>query len=261
VKRLLDNFQLMFEALTELGPEFERSLTRPLPVAPSLESTLSEIGPQPKEALLLGLAPDGLPVLLNLEDPRPGPLLIAADPGAGKTAILQLITQAARLMHLEKELAFGVITNYPDEWEQFAHLPHTIGIYPAFHNSASDFLRSLSGWAHANRQNGKSVLLLIDDLENMGGLDFEIRQVFRWLLFRGPSRGVWPIVTMDANRMTQVQEWLESFATIIYGHIKDDLLTAALTNSRASTFSNLHAGLQFAVQENEQWLHFWLPEI
>ena len=261
MKHLFDNFQLMFEALTELGPEIERSLTRALPVAPSLDSTLAEIGPQPKEALLLGLAPDGLPVLLNLDDPRPGPLLIAADPGAGKTAILQLIAQAGRLMHSDTELVFGVITNYPDEWERFTNLPHTIGIYPTYHNSATDFLRALSGWAHTNRQNGKTVLLLIDDLESMGNLNFDIRQVLRWLLFRGPSKRVWPIVTMDANRIYQVQEWLDNFATIIYGHIKEDLLAKALTNSRASTFSNLHAGLQFAVQENEQWLNFWLPEI
>ncbi len=91
----LRSFSLMLEAMAELQPEIEAALPKPIPAAPSLTDSLSELGPLPREALLLGLAADGLPVLLNLHDPRPGPLLVAADPGAGKTALLQMIAQAA----------------------------------------------------------------------------------------------------------------------------------------------------------------------
>ena len=88
------NFSLMLAALTELQPEIEAAQqAKPVPAAPSLADSLSELGPMPREALLLGLASDGLPVLLNLHDPHPGPLLIAADPGTGKTALLQLIAR------------------------------------------------------------------------------------------------------------------------------------------------------------------------
>ena len=83
----LRNFSLMLEAMAELQPEIDAALRqdsdlpRPVPPAPSLAESLSELGPLPKEAMLLGLASDGLPVLLNLHDPHPGPLLVAADPG------------------------------------------------------------------------------------------------------------------------------------------------------------------------------------
>ena len=90
------NFSLMLAALSELQPEIEAAQqAKPMPAAPSLVDSLSELGPMPREALLLGLASDGLPVLLNLHDPHPGPLLITADPGTGKTALLQLIAHAA----------------------------------------------------------------------------------------------------------------------------------------------------------------------
>ena len=108
----LRNFSLMLEALAELQPEIQaaqqakpvpRSSREPAeairPAAPSLADSSSELGPLPREALLLGLASDGLPVLLNLHDPHPGPLLIAAEPGAGKTALLQMIAQATAEMH------------------------------------------------------------------------------------------------------------------------------------------------------------------
>jgi hypothetical protein len=102
---------------------------------------------------------------------------------------------------------------------------------------------------------------MIDDLESMNSLNFETRQVLRWLLFRGPTRRIWPIVTLDINRVDQVAEWLESFGTIVYGYTKNDRLVKSLTNAQATTFSDLHAGVQFAIKENDQWLKFWLPEI
>ena len=144
----LRSFSLMLEALAELQPEIEAAAqTKPIPAAPSLIDSLSELGPLPREALLLGLAADGLPVLLNLHDPRPGPLLVAADPGAGKTALLQMIAQAATDMHSPSDVQFGVVSNYPDEWGHLAELEHCVGIFPTYHDAAIDFLSSLSGWA------------------------------------------------------------------------------------------------------------------
>ncbi len=100
-------FSLALEALAELQPEIavQRALVtpdvRPIPAppAPALEQALDEVGPMPREALFLGIAADGLPVLLNLHDPAPGPLLLIADPGAGKTAFLQTIARGVEVMH------------------------------------------------------------------------------------------------------------------------------------------------------------------
>ena len=256
------NFSLMLEALAELQPEIEAAQqAKPVPAAPSLVDSSSELGPLPQEALLLGLASDGLPVLLNLHDPHPGPLLVAADPGAGKTALLQMIAQAATDMHTPGDVQFGVVTNYPDEWGHLADFEHCMGIFPTYHNSAMDFLHSLSGWAHANKGNHQSILLLIDDLESMNELDFDARQTLRWLLLRGPSRRVWPIITLNAERASQVQDWLEAFRTRIFGQIQDARTADRLTDISGSALRHLQAGLQFALREDDDWLKFWIPEV
>ena len=255
------NFSLMLEALAELQPEIEAAQAKPVPAAPSLVDSLSELGPLPQEALLLGMASDGLPVLLNLHDPHPGPLLVAADPGAGKTALLQMIAQAATDMHTPGDVQFGVVTNYPDEWGHLADFEHCMGIFPTYHNSAMDFLHSLSGWAHANKGNHQSILLLIDDLESMNELDFDARQTLRWLLLRGPSRRVWPIITLNAERASQVQDWLEAFRTRIFGQIQNNRTADSLTDISGSTLRHLQAGLQFALREDDDWLKFWIPEV
>ena len=277
----LRSFSLMLEAMAELQPEIEAALplrpgsgqAKPVPrsgrepvgarrpAAPSLADSLSELGPLPREALLLGLASDGLPVLLNLHDPHPGPLLIAADPGAGKTALLQLIAQAAADMHEPSDVQFGVVTNYPDEWGHLTELEHCVGIFPTYHDSAIEFLSSLSGWAHANKGSQQSILLLVDDLESMEHIDFDARQTLRWLLLRGPARRVWPFITLNAGRATQVEAWLEAFRTRIFGAIQDDCMADMLTGIPGATLKHLQAGLQFALREGNDWLKFWIPEI
>jgi hypothetical protein len=257
----LRNFSLMLEALTELQPEIEAAQTKPMPAAPSLADLLSELGPLPREALLLGLASDGLPVLLNLHDPHPGPLLLAADPGAGKTALLQMIAQASAEMHTAGDVQFAVVTSYPDEWGHLAELEHCVGVFPTYHDSAIDLLSSLSGWAHANKGSQQSILLLIDDLESMEHINFDARQTLRWLLLRGPARRVWPIVGMNAERTSQVEPWLEAFRTRIFGQVKDDRTAEDLTGIPGSTLSHLQTGLQFALREGQDWLKFWIPEV
>jgi len=261
MNKSLRNFSLMLEALTELQPEIEAVLPKPVPAAPSLVDSLSELGPLPREALLLGLASDGLPVLLNLHDPHPGPLLIAADPGAGKTALLQIIAQASTEMHTPADVQFGIITNHPDEWEHLNGFEQCVGIFPTYHDSAVDFLSSLSGWAHANKGGQQSILLLVDDLESMNDLDFDARQTLRWLLLRGPVRRVWPIITLNAERVSQVEDWLEAFRTRIFGQIKDDRIADRLMGYSGSTLRHIQAGLQFALREGGEWLKFWIPEI
>jgi len=269
----LRNFSLMLEAMAELQPEIEAKLPKPVPpsgreptgairpAAPSLADSLSELGPLPRAAMLLGLASDGLPVLLNLHDPQPGPLLVAADPGAGKTALLNLIAQAVTEMHTPGDVQFGVISNYPDEWEHLGGFEHCIGVFPTYHDSAVDFLSSLSGWAHANKGSQQSILLLVDDLESMNEFDFDARQNLRWLLLRGPARRVWPVVTLNAERSSQVEDWLDTFRTRIFGQVQDDRVADHLTGVPGTTLRHLQAGLQFALREGNDWLKFWIPEV
>ena len=258
----LRNFSLMLDALTKLQPEIAATQqTLPRSAAPSLADSLSALGPLPREALLLGLASDGLPVLLNLHASQPGPLLVAADPGAGKTALLQTIAQACAEMHTPGEVQFGVISNYPDEWVPLAEIEHCVGIFPTYHDSAVDFLSSLSGWAHANKGSQQSILLLIDDLESMNTLDFDTRQTLRWLLLRGPSRRVWPIITLNAERAAQAEDWLDSFRTRLFGQIQNDRTADQLTGIPGSTLRHLQSGLQFALREGSEWLKFWIPEV
>jgi len=252
-------FSLTLESLTELKTESIALPSEPMPAAPILSQVLALIGPLPREALFLGIASDGLPVLLNLHDPIPGPILISSDAGAGKTSFLQTIARSVTQTHSSRDVQFGIITDHPDEWNELEKTSHRVGIFSAARNNAQDLLSSLASWTHATRAAKQSILLLIDDLESIAKLDFEALQNLRWLLLRGPARRVWPIVTMNAGRYGQVLSWIPNFRARIFGRIEDGRVAAALGGDNRSEVNTLKAGIQFSLRESESWLQFWLP--
>ncbi len=256
-----NRFALMIDALTELAEEEQAHQTPPMPGLPTLRSVIANASPLPREAAFLGLAEDGLPVLLNLYDAVPGPILVCGDQACGKTVLLQVIARATELLHPSSEVQYSIITQYPNEWNDFQNNQNNAGIYFTQNPIAQDLLYSLVTWAHNNKGDQQSVLLLIDDLEAVTKLDQQTEQNLRWLLLRGPSRRVWPIITLNANRAQNMQPWLDFFRTRLFGRINDSADSRLLTGNSNKTLDGLIAGSEFTMREGNNWLNFWVPVI
>ena len=254
-------FSLALESLAELKADESVSppSIQPMPGTPTLNEVLAGMGPLPREALLMGVASDGLPVLLNLRDPLPGPILVVGDAGVGKTIFLQTMAQSVLQSHDSNNAQYGVITNHPEEWESVAATAHRAGLFSPDQAGAQDLIVSLASWAHANRNARQSVLLLIDDLEAVANLGADTLQNLRWLLLRGPARRVWPVITLSTGKYTEVLSWLQSFRTRIFGRIADQRMAGALGADKNSVLDQLEARIQFSLRENGNWLRFWLP--
>ena len=257
----LNQFSLMIDALAELAEEEQAHHTPPAPGLPNLRSVLANASPLPPEAVFLGLAEDGLPVLLNLYDPIPGPILISGDQASGKTTLLQAIATATEHMHSPSDVQYSIITQYPKEWDDIHSKQNNAGIYSTPDPTTQDLLYSLVTWAHNNKGDQQSVLLLIDDLEALTKLNQQAEQSLRWLLLRGPSRRVWPIVTINASRAKHVKLWLEFFRTRLFGRISDSTESNLLTGGSNKNLNDLTAGSQFIMREGSNWLSFWIPTL
>jgi hypothetical protein len=269
MKSFKRNYELALEALAELTEDL--SLTtkadeipkRPqLQLAPApLAETISGFGRLPSNALFLGAAYDGLPILLNLNDPTPGPILVAGDQGSGKTAFLQIIAQASPLLHTPEEVQFGIITAHPDEWAGFEEIANCMGIFPTHENKTEDFILSLADWAHNNRHEKRFALLLIDDLETITEMGEDVQQSLRWLLLRGPNRKVWTFTTLNAGRTKKVLPWLDAFRTRLFGAIKNAHDAETIVPKSGAALHLLEPGLEFILNENRQWVKFWIPPV
>ncbi|HAV77493.1 MAG TPA: hypothetical protein DCX53_09070 [Anaerolineae bacterium] len=256
-----NRYELMMDAYTEVQSEVNASRqTKPIPAQPTLSQVLANFGPMPSEALFLGVASDELPVLLNLHDSIPGPLLIIGDSASGKTALLQMIAQATGAMHQPEKVQFGALTNHPDEWSGFDEIPNNVGVFPIQHRASEDFILSLASWAHGNKSSKQSILLLLDDLEAVSKMGMDAVQNLRWLLLRGPSRRVWPIITLNSDRIRTMEPWLDAFRTRIFGNMQSTNHIRKLDAERAN-LESLSRGSEFAMSEGNDWLRFSIPSL
>jgi hypothetical protein len=256
-----DQFTLALQVFRELETELgQRKRDVPPPPAPGIEQLVQDAGSLPADSLLLGIAADGLPLLLDLYDPAPGPVLVTGDKGCGKTAFLQMLAQTSDLMPGPGDVQFGVITHAPEEWTEVEALPGSMGVWPAAHSSAGRFLNRLVAWGGHPHNDGRTVaLLLVDGLDALALSDSVTRQDLRWLLTYGPEHRIWPVVTFNAGRAPRFASWLELFGLFIYGAIRQPNLAEALTGDASADLQSLFPGLQFSLHKPDGWLKFWIP--
>ena len=210
------------------------------------------------QALLLGLGSEGLPVMLDLADPTPGPLLILADAGAGKTHLLRFIAGQISYNHHPDEVQFCTLTSYPEQWPAYDQLEHCRGILDCSQASAANRFAAVIGQVRAMPVRA-ALLLLIDDpcVLHPQALD-----LLHWLLQSGPSTRIWPVVALNAGQALDVSEWVSRFRTRIFGRIADPAPAEEFTPAPDAGLENLQpspAGEQFSMRSNGHWLRFWVP--
>jgi hypothetical protein len=238
-----DQFLLAYQAYQEVQAELRQGEQAPA------ASPIVDVEAIPSGSLLLGLAEDGLPVLLDLYDPAPGPLLVAGDGGCGKTAFLKSLARATDLDD-PGDIQFGVLTPFPEEWRDHEALPGCLGIWPAYHASAHEFLKQLISWAETLGQTRQVVLLFVDGLDLLTTSSTELRGALRWLLSNGPERQVWPVVTINPGRLARLR---------ILGRVKHAQTARQLANGQELDLCALAPSAQFGLLRSEGWLKFWLP--
>lgn len=252
-------FSLALKALREIQQEEHLETSPGQALFPGLADVLKQIGSIPPDALLFGIASDGLPLLLNLRNASPGPLLILADQGSGKTLFLQLLARATTRMLSPERVRYAIITPFPDEWDGFQSGPHCLGIYPTYHQTALDLLHELACQAEAGITE-ISTILLLDGLDSaLNTDDIAMQENLRYLFECGPQAGIWPMVSVNATLAVDLPDWLAFFRTRAYGRIANSELAEELTPIPGAGLGTLFPGAQFCLRQKSHWLRFWLP--
>jgi len=220
----------------------------------------NEPASMPSGSLILGVAEDKLPVMLDLYDPSPGPLLVAGDRGSGKTAVLQWLARASGAWD-PGDIEFGVITPFPEEWAEQETLPNGLGIWPAYHPSAHQFLSKLVHWAEVLPKTRQVLILLFDGLDLLAGNSFDLQQELRWLLCHGPERQIWPVVSTNPAHLSRMVNWLDYFHTRILGRVKLVQNARLLIDDPRINLADLVPGIQFGLSQPGSWLKFLLPPV
>jgi hypothetical protein len=243
----------------QISPRTDFSVSKaPVQAEPvTLDNLLARYMPLPEQGLFLGVASDGLPVLLNLDDPRPGPLLVLGDRQTGKTEFLRGVSRAAVMTFSPEAIQFVTVTAHPEAWSDLETLPHCLGIFGLDDEGLAGMFDELSNLRGDGRP--RTILLLVDDIASlMSRGDIESERV-KLILKNGPAQHIWPVVTLDAGKSAEFADTLSAFHTRIFTRIEDLQLADQLTGMPGANLKSLNNGNQYCIRERNHWLRFWLP--
>ncbi len=270
-----NTFSMALQAFQELMPEIKEqkkktyrrspamtiSPAATLPSAMTLEELIAQNPTLPRDTLMFGMANDGLPILLNLYEPAPSPVLVLGESGVGKTSLMQTLARATDLVQEPSNIQFGVVTNHPEEWQAIEVSPASLGVWPANHPSSREFIQRIADWGRQPEHGRQTIILFLDDLASIINTSYEIQENIKWLLLNGGKNHVWIVASLNVVRAIHMRVWFDLFNTRIFGYIQQPSLARALTKDSLSDFESLIPGLEFDIKQQGGWLRFWLPAI
>ncbi|HBG74043.1 MAG: hypothetical protein A2X25_08405 [Chloroflexi bacterium GWB2_49_20] len=264
-----NTFSTALQAFQELRPEIEEQKKKAfhesslitMPPSITVQELIAQNPSLPEDTLMLGMANDGLPVLLNLYEPAPTPLLVMGDAGSGKTCLMRTLACATDLIQDPSDIQFGVVSNNPDEWQAVDVSPGSVGVWPANHPSAGQFIQRVVDWARQPLHGRQVMILFLDDLSSLIHTSYEVQENIKWLLLNGSKNQVWIVASLNGMCAIRMRVWLDLFNTHIFGYIHQPSVARALTADSFSDFESLVPGLEFDIKQQGGWLRFWLPAL
>jgi len=209
-----------------------------------LVNALQNAYPIPHGSVFFGMAEeDGLPILLNTDDPETGAILIAGSPLSGKTAILQVMASSLSYTHKPNEIQFAVITSRAWEWTEWENSRYCAGIFSSEDHRTATLLDALEIWM-TRPIHDQAFLLFVDRLELMERLDLGTQDKLHNLFRSGPSSKIWPITTLGNENLNRHSSYLSLLKT---------RLLCISSGSKSSIFE-----CRYLMRENSKSLRFSL---
>ena len=229
----------------------------------TLDALVDEIGLLTQGSVLVGACDDRLHFYMDLLDPRPGSVLIAAERPVGQTRLLHSILSSAVLLNSHRGLRYAYLSEDPARASSITRQPHCYRAVSHSSPAAGKLITQLADLAEARAHPGQSeslLILAIDGLDTLcTRLDDRAYDDLAWLLQNGPSLRIWPFATLDVRRADDVgAELIHLFGTRLLGAM--DAKNAAIFQGDTAITGHLIPDKQFCVWFDNQWLSFWVPE-
>lgn len=242
-----------------VGPA-DRSDVAPL----HLMSVLESLAPVPGESLFLGVCEDGLPLLLDLNDPSPGAALILGDDHRTNRPLVSTLVASALTLNSPAEVGVDLITSSPEAFGALGDASAPLRLVDLDEDTLEDLI-----WFHVRRASrdrpevgrGRMTLLVLDDLEAaLLRLDGEALEALLWLVTAGASQGTWVIASFAVRKFRQLDDRLfHAFGTRLVGALPRQRFAAYLSGMPMEITAGLAPGVQYCATIRGELVRFWLP--
>jgi hypothetical protein len=219
----------------------------------------------PKYTLPIGINEECNPVLFDLKDPRPGPILVVGDEPQASTNFLRLLACAIDAGLAGEDAKFMVFSPQPEQWAEWIGALNTpdccLGVLDSQDGETDEWIIRLAERVE-QRLNGRHmsgpILFMIDNFSFITHTDTDVRLNFEWLCSNGPEAQVWPVFTLPTLQALDMGRWIRYFRTRVIGKMANPAAARLSIYGGLST-DDFDAGRQFAIRVQDRWLRFWLP--
>lgn len=200
----------------------ERRIQPKRATTPSLYTILDTFGAFPPYSLVIGLSKDGLPFMLDLDNPKSGSILVVGETGSGKTQLLKVVSTSACLLNNPQNVSLHVISKKANEYTGLFNFPHCQTLLDPYDRAAGEMvieLASIAEQRRTGRELGSMMMLIIDDYSSISRMlsDYSVYLNLKTLVSRGPKSGIWPIISINPNDVhEEIGHLLRSFGTYIF---------------------------------------------
>ncbi len=215
--------------------------------------------PMPAYTTVLGICEDGLPLVLDMNDPDAGSILISGRRQTGKGELMKSILYSACSTNSVDQLYFYIITPQPGNQIGLTQLAHCYGVLSSYDKAACELVYDIAGLVEqrkSGRHLGAKCILAIDDLyEFIKHQDYDVLNHLKWLFRYGASNGIWLISTVDDERQNLIEQDLltEQKTRILSGAGRNLLPEPAATPYAEISLTT------YKTRIGNEWINFWLP--
>lgn len=224
----------------------------------------------PQQTAILGICDDQLPMLLDLNDPSPGSLLVAGDERQQQLDLLRTAISSVILRNTPRSVQFIIFSHLPGAWQDWVNGHHferyCMGIIGVDLPEASEWIQNLAEWTRqrqAGLRSGPPIIVLLDTLNFIPKLNNHLRLRFEFLVKEGPQAKIWPIAAISTALASSLTRQVDQFQTLIYGYSEDTSFYTRLSGISETEAKALREPGKFAVklgtEEKHEWLKFSLP--
>lgn len=235
-------------------------------IQPSFETVIEQVSPLPAFSMLIGVCEDGSPLMLDLQNPLSGPVLLVSDYQFGNRQLLRSMLLSACRLNSDQEVNVHLITSNAKAYPILVRQRHFVRAFDSG-DMASWILVEEFVRLGRERQTGMGAFpMQIFAIEGIDLLlqDFnkDLLKQFQWLLENGPEVNIWVMATLTADHMPKgFHPLLKSFRTQIFGRIESLEVSAQLAGKPLLELAQNISGLECTVTSSSEDIRVLIPQI
>ena len=222
----------------------------------------------PELTALLGKS-GRMPLLFDLEDPRPGSIIMVNDHLPSIRKLMTVIMKSLVTFSHATSVQFITLSHYPEKWLENIQVfdpqfSYCAGVSGDYENSAEDWIHYLTNISKdrlSGRNKGTAAILFIDDCELINKFEIQTRLNFEWLLRNGASARIWVISGLNLQNNLDPQSLLSKYKTRIFGFFDRNQSTNINKFVPNEYVKNLAPERNFVTKISSSWIQFWSPKL